>query len=185
MTTRATRGRMAKIERKTTRYPTDLTDEEWSRIEPLLPACGKTGRSRSVDLRDILDAIRCMARSGGGWRMLPKDFPPWQTVHRWFRCFVRRLLFRTIHDVALMIDRERSGRKASASAGIVRRSDHEPGFKVLPHRWIVERTFGWMTRWLRLVSDYEARRRRLRGYDPRCYGQPLAQAHRPLSIFKR
>jgi len=104
---------MAKIERKTKRYPTDLTDEEWSRIEPLLPACGKTGRSRSVDLRDILDAIRCMARSGGGWRMLPKDFPPWQTVHRWFRCFVRRLLFRTIHDVALMIDRERSGLGAS------------------------------------------------------------------------
>jgi transposase len=59
---------------------------------------------------------------GALWRRLaelPKDFPAWQSVYRWFRCFVRRLLFRTIHDVAMMIDRERSGRKASASAGIV------------------------------------------------------------------
>jgi putative transposase len=72
---------MAKIEQKTKRYPTDLTDEEWSRIEPLLPPCGKTGRRRSVDLREILNAIRYMARSGGGWRMLPKDFLPWQTVY--------------------------------------------------------------------------------------------------------
>ena len=40
---------------------------------------------------------------------------------------------------------------------IVRRSDREPGFKVLPRRWVVERTFGWMTRWRRLVRDYEAR----------------------------
>jgi putative transposase len=80
MWSRATRGRMARIERKTKRYPTDLTDEEWSRIEPLLPPISTTGRKRSVDLREILNAIRYMARSGGGWRMLPKDFPPWQTV---------------------------------------------------------------------------------------------------------
>src|SRR5437763_13447372 len=60
-----------------------------------------------------------MARSGGGWRMLPRDFPPWQTVYWWFRRFVRLLLFRTIHDVALMIDRERSGRTASPTAGVI------------------------------------------------------------------
>jgi putative transposase len=66
MWTRATRGRMAKIEKQTKRYPTDLTDEEWSRIEPLLPPSCKTGRKRSVDLREILNAIRYMARSGGG-----------------------------------------------------------------------------------------------------------------------
>jgi transposase len=117
--TRATHGRIARVEKKTKRYPTDLTDEEWSRIAPLLPRPGETSRKRSVDLREILNAIRYMARSGGGWRMLPKDFPPWQTVYWWFRCFMRRLLFRTIHDVVLMIDRERSGREASPSAGII------------------------------------------------------------------
>ena len=110
---------MADIAKKTKRYPTDLTDEEWSRIESLLPRPPKRGRRRSVDLREILNAIRYMVRSGGGWRMLPKDFPPWQTVYWWFRRFVRLLLFRTIHDIALMIDRERCGREASPTAGVI------------------------------------------------------------------
>jgi transposase len=96
---------MAEIEKKTKRYPSDLTDEEWERIRPLLPKPPKKGRKPAVDLREVLNAIRYMARSGGGWRMLPRDFPPWQTVYWWFRRFVRLLLFRTIHDVALMIDR--------------------------------------------------------------------------------
>jgi putative transposase len=247
----ATRGRMARIEKKTKRYVTDLTDEEWSLIEPLMPKKAGTGRPRDVNLREILNALRYLARTGCGWRMLPKDFPPWQTVYWWFRLLVRRLLFQTIHDVALMIDRERAGREASPSAGVVdsqtvkapaarergydagkkvsgrkrhiavdtdgrllmvnlttadisdsagaqqildalrkrwpwmkhlfadsaydrtklmdkaafldftvevvRRTDSDPGFKVVPRRWVVERTFGWMTRWRRLVRDYEAR----------------------------
>ena len=200
--------------------------------------------------------------------MLPTNFSPWQTVYWWFRRFVRRMLFQTIHDVSLMLDRERVGREASPSGGIldsptvkapharargcdankkivgrkrhiavdtdgrllmvnlttadisdsagaqavldavrkrwpwlkhlfadgaydrtklldkaafrdfvveiVLRTDAEPGFKVLPRRWAeqpqgsaraacgiaaegVERTFGWMMRWRRLVRDYEAR----------------------------
>ena len=51
--------------------------------------------------------------------MLPNDFPPWQTVYWWFRRFVRRLLFRTIHDVALMLDRERERREQSPTAAVV------------------------------------------------------------------
>jgi transposase len=103
---------MADIEKKTKRYPSDLTDEEWGRVAPLLPKPARRGRKPSVDLREVLNAIRYMVRSGAGWRMLPKDFPPWQTVYWRFRRFARMLLFRTIHDVALMIDRERSGRSA-------------------------------------------------------------------------
>ena len=110
---------MAAIEKKTKRYPTDLTDEEWTRIEPFLPSPARRGRKPSVDLREVLNAIRYIARSGCGWRGLPKDFPPWQTVYWWFRRFMRRFLFETIHDVALMIERERSGREASPSAGVV------------------------------------------------------------------
>lgn len=110
---------MAAIERKTKRYPTDLTDEEWGQIAPLLPAPPKRGRKPRVDLREVLNAIRYMTRTAGGWRMLPKDFPPWQTVYWWFRRFVRLMLFRTIHDIALMMDRERAGREASPSAGVV------------------------------------------------------------------
>lgn len=59
---------MAAIERKTKRYPTDLTDEEWARIEPLLPRPARRGRKPWVDLREVLNAIRYMTRSGGGCR---------------------------------------------------------------------------------------------------------------------
>ena len=80
---------------------------------------GGDGRPIEVDLREVLNAIRYMARSGGGWRMLPNDFPPWQTVYWWFRRFIRRFMFQTIHDVALMLDRERVGREASPTGGVV------------------------------------------------------------------
>jgi transposase len=199
--------------------------------------------------------------------MLPVHVGPWQTICWWFRRFVRRLLFRTIHDVALMLDREAAGREASPTGGvlgdrgpaeghsqtvkapfaemrgfdggqkiagrkrhvavdtdgrpptvnltpadvsdgagaqtildairkrwpglkhlfadagydrtklmdkaaflgdlrssrghflveIVRRSDTKGGFEVIPRRWVVERTFGWVIRWRRLVRDYETR----------------------------
>lgn len=112
-------GRMAEIEQKTKRYPTDLTEEEWARIRRFLPSLAKNGRPVETDLREVLNAIRYLARSGGGWRMLPKDFPPWQTVYWWFRRFVRRFMFQTIQDVALMLDRERSGREASPSGGVI------------------------------------------------------------------
>src|ERR1700728_273727 len=115
----STRGRMAKIEKKAKRDPSDLTDEEWARVEPFLPRASKAGRPVEVELREVLNAIRYMARSGGGWRMLPNDFPPWQTVYWWFRRFVRRFMFQTIHDVALMLDRERIGREASAPGGVI------------------------------------------------------------------
>lgn len=112
MWTKEHRARQARQEQRSRRYPTDLTDTEWILIEPWLPRPAKRGRRRSVDLREVLDAIRYLARTGCGWRMLPNDFPPWQTVYWWFRRLVRRLLFRTIHDLALMLDRELAGRSA-------------------------------------------------------------------------
>ena len=107
MWTRASRDRMAGFEKRSKRYPTDLTDEGWLFIQPFLRPVAKRGRKLATDLRDVLDALGYLARTGGGWRMLPNDFPPWQTVYWWFRRFVRRLLFRTIHDVTLMLDRSR------------------------------------------------------------------------------
>lgn len=110
---------MAAIERKTKRYPTDLTDAEWVRIEPLLPRFSRRGRWPWVDLREVLNAIRYMTRSGGGWPMLQKDFPPWQTVYWWLRRFVRLMLIRTIHDLALMMNRERCGGEASPEGNVL------------------------------------------------------------------
>ncbi|WP_074078292.1 IS5 family transposase [Microvirga massiliensis] len=61
-----------------------------------MPEPARHGRRASVDLREILNAIRYVARAGCGWRMLATNFGPWQSVDWWFRCFVRRLLFRTL-----------------------------------------------------------------------------------------
>ena len=107
---------MADIACKTKRYPSDLTDEEWSRIQPLLPKPSKRGRKISVDLREVLNAIRYLARSGGGWRMLPTNFAPVANGLLVVSRFVRRMLFQTVHDVSLMLDRERVGREASPLA---------------------------------------------------------------------
>ncbi len=63
--------------------------------------------------------MRYLVRSGCGWEMLPTEFGPWQTVYGWFRGLMRRFLFQTIHDLALMCDRERTGREASPSATVV------------------------------------------------------------------
>lgn len=70
---------MAGFKQRAKRYPTDLTDEEWLFTEPFLPAVAKRGRKPTTDLREVHDALRYLARTGGGWRMLPNGFPRWQT----------------------------------------------------------------------------------------------------------
>src|SRR3954452_13957581 len=81
MWTKEHRKRQAAFERR--RYPSDLTDAEWERIEPFLPKPARCGRKPKVDLREILNAIRYLARAGCSWRMLPIHFGPWQTVYWW------------------------------------------------------------------------------------------------------
>ena len=73
MWTKEHRARQAAFERR--RYPTDLTDAEWAQVEPLLPRPARRGRKPGVDLREVLNAIRYLARAGCGWRLLPHDFP--------------------------------------------------------------------------------------------------------------
>jgi transposase len=118
--TYASRGRMGEIDKLTKSYPTDLTDAAWVQIEPLLPGAAATGLRTRVNLRETLNAIRYMTRIWSGWRMLQRDFPPRQTAYWWFRRFVRLLLLRTIHDVTLMLDRERCRREASVTDGCAR-----------------------------------------------------------------
>ena len=67
------------------RYPSDLSDQEWALVEPLLPAAKAVGRPRSTDLREVLNALWYVTRTGCQWRALPKDFAPWPTVWSYFR----------------------------------------------------------------------------------------------------
>ena len=67
------------------RYPTDLTDDEWRVLATLVPGAKAGGRPRSVDPREVVNAIRHLLRSGCAWRLLPREFPPWPTVYADFR----------------------------------------------------------------------------------------------------
>lgn len=119
MCRRETRGRIATIEWKNKRYPTDLTDPGWALISSVLFLPAKRGRPPNVDLHEVLNMIRHITRSDGNWHMLSKDFPTWQTVYWWFRCFVRLMLCQTVHYNALMMDREWVGREVSPSGGVL------------------------------------------------------------------
>ncbi len=238
---------MAKIAKKTKRYPSDLTDEEWEQIATLMPKPGRRGRPCEVDFREVINgALPCAL----GLR-LADAADPFRRLADGLRLVSRVGSALSVPDVALMLDRERAGREASPTAGvidsqsvkapqaetrgydagkkivgrkrhiavdtdgrllmvnltpadisdsagaqaildgirkrwpwvkhlfadgaydrlklmdkaaylnfvveIIRRSDDQKGFEVLPRRWVVERTFGWMTRWRRLVRDYEKR----------------------------
>src|SRR3954471_24180164 len=66
------------------RYPTDLPDEQWTLLEPLLPTAKPGGRPRSVDLREITNAMLYLLRTGCPCRSLPHDLPPWGTVWAYF-----------------------------------------------------------------------------------------------------
>ena len=84
-------------ERRCPRYASDLTEAECALIEPLTPAPNRIGRPRKTDLREVVNALLYMASSGGAWRLLPKDFPPFSTVHKCFWRWRDEGLLRTIN----------------------------------------------------------------------------------------
>ncbi|BAU40697.1 IS5 family transposase [Leptolyngbya sp. O-77] len=100
-------------------YSSDLTDEEWQIIEPLLPEDKPVGRLREVDLRKVLDAIFYRVDNGVKWRNLPADFPAWQTVYGYFRLWVRLGVWERINSTLVRSVRESEGREAEPSLGIL------------------------------------------------------------------
>ena len=236
------------MKRKT--YSTDLSDEQWKLLEIMLPPPELFGRKRRVNLRSVFNALCYVARAGCQWRLLPREFPKWQTVYYYFRKWrnndwfvalnhslrqrVRHSVGKQTNPSAAIIDSQSvktdeqaasrgydagkkvKGRKRHilvdtlglllkarvltadiqdrdgartlfseikeqmprlqliwADGGyrgkliewvavhclwileIVKRGDREKTFKVLPKRWIVERTFSWLNRHRRLSKDYE------------------------------
>jgi transposase len=233
-------------------YPTDLSDAQWTYLQSYLPIPKAEGRPRTHSLRDVLDAIFYVLKSGCHWRLLPHDFPPWSTVYYHFRRFRLSGLWSLILRALRAAERKRVGKDPQPTAAImdsqsvktveesfhpsgydshknvkgrkrhllvdasglplsiyvtsadvqdrvgarcllaglkallprlkkiwadgaytgeklarwckeqggwgleiVERSADTEGFTVVPRRWIVERTLGWLTRNRRLSKDYE------------------------------
>ena len=101
------------------RYPSDLTDAQWMRLEPLLPAVRPGGRPRAHPLREIIDALRYVLRGGIAWRALPHDYPPWQTVYHYFRAWRLDGTWERLNDELRALVRQRAGRNAQPSAAIL------------------------------------------------------------------
>ena len=105
------------MSRKT--YPSDLSDIEWILFASLIPTAKPGGRPRSVDIREILNAIFYILRSGCAWRMLPHDFPAWQTVYGYFRKWRQEGLWEQMNAALRESVRTQAGREAEPSAGII------------------------------------------------------------------
>lgn len=99
-------------------YPSDLTDEQWQVIRPLLPKASKRGRT-PLDRRNVVDAILYVVRTGCQWRQLPTDFPKWNSVYTVFWRWRRDGLWQRIHDTLQRRVRRAAGKKSTPTAAIL------------------------------------------------------------------
>jgi putative transposase len=100
-------------------YPSDLTDEQWRLIEPLIPPAKPGGRPRKVDVREVVNGILYLNRSGCSWRSLPHDFPAWPTVHDYYRSFRRSYVWESMNDRLREQVRVAAKRDAQPSAAVI------------------------------------------------------------------
>ena len=101
------------------RYPSDLTDAEWRRIEPEIPPAKRGGRPREVDLREVFNAICYVLSTGCQWKALPKDLAAKSTAHHYFMLWDWDGTLERIHHALYVRCREQAGREASPTAAVI------------------------------------------------------------------
>ena len=101
------------------RYTSDLTDHEWAILEPLIPPAKRGGRPRSVNLREVLNAIFYILKTGCQWANLPGDFPPSGTVFDYYNTWRKEKVWQRLNDALREQVRLSEGRDASPSAAII------------------------------------------------------------------
>ncbi len=106
-------------ERKSARYPSDLTDQEWALIAPLIPPAKRGGRPRTVNLREVMNGILYVLETGCQWRALPRDLPPKSTVHSYLELWEWDGTLERIHHGLYLLSRDLEGREASPTAGAI------------------------------------------------------------------
>jgi transposase len=110
------RGR---YDRSKLRYPSDLTDDEWALIAPLIPPARKGGAKRTVNLREVVNGLLYVLSTGCQWRALPKDLPPKSTVYGYFDLWDWNGTLMRVHHALYVQCREAAGREASPTAAII------------------------------------------------------------------
>jgi putative transposase len=95
----------------TTSYPSDLTDQQWAILAPFIPPAKPGGRPRTVDMRQVINAILYLLRGGCQWRMLPREYPPWPTVWTYFRTWRTSGDWERMHTALRERVRKRLGRE--------------------------------------------------------------------------
>jgi len=99
------------------KYPSDLTDEQWKVIEPLLPAAEHGGRPRTIDLGAVLDACFYLSRTGCQWDSLPRTYPPKGSVHDYYSAWREDGTWQAINDALRALVRRKAGKDPAPSAG--------------------------------------------------------------------
>jgi putative transposase len=100
-------------------YPTDLTDEQWKILEPLVPVHQPGPQPRKYTYREILNGIFYVKRTGCQWRYLPHDFPPWESVYGYFYRWRKDGTWQRLNDALRAEVRQREGRNPEPTAAIM------------------------------------------------------------------
>ena len=109
----------ARYDRNRLRYPSDVTDEEWALIAPLIPPARRGGNKRTVNLHEIVNGLMYILSTGCQWRAIPKDLPPRSTLHDYFDLWNWDGTLDRIHHALYVECRERAECEASPSAAII------------------------------------------------------------------
>ena len=114
-----TKENRRRYDRSGLRYDSDLTDEEWAEIAPLIPPAKPGGNKRSVDLREVVNGLMYILSTGCQWRAIPKDLPPRSTVYDYFDRWSWDGTLERIHHALYVKCREQAAREASPTAAII------------------------------------------------------------------
>ena len=114
-----TKENRAKYNRDHLRYPSDLTDDEWTLVEPFIPPAKSGGGKRRTDMREVMNGVMYILSTGCQWRYLPKDFPPRSTVHNYFIWWQCDGVLDRIHHALYVECRKKAERDASPTACII------------------------------------------------------------------
>jgi transposase len=109
----------ARYDRSKLRYPSDLTDEEWQLVEPLIPPEKPGGGKRTVNMREVVNGLMYLLSTGCQWRAIPKDLPPRSTVYDYFDLWTYDGTLVRIHHALYVRCREQEQREASPTAAII------------------------------------------------------------------